>query len=814
MTDYICNDRNQFSEKLAKEISNDSSAFFYFQGKCGVGKEYVVDKIELLLKQKFLIYRLAADTILKKDKSISIPKSDLSISLNSFIGLSLSQTNNDPSKINYIISILKGLSFKKNIIISAIDYDLLPAESRDFINVLLSNKKIIEDKTKKNITLIITGNHNYFSGKYECKTVIFEDYNRADIYEYLTQTCHYPIIKITQEKLNYIYQLCGTNFNLVACYAKYILEGDIQNNSIEAIIDKKLNYYIQSGYRYNLTEEYLKDILYTSSISINMLTPQMVSCVTDTDINGVDKSFKCAVNECFLNKENTTLSCENFYFISEYEKKYLCNKMADNRFNKMLEYYSYISGVAEDEYFERAQFLFYLYNKINEVVFTMLGLSLSKSYLLNDELTRKKTRDFFEKHNNNYQYNELIKNIDNAYKNHYAANYMETEKILSQFDYSKINFVLAAELRRLQFKNGNLGHLFSAQKMNGLVNILMAYLEKGIILNANFPCNLKEEKLLSLRIIFDVAPYVLDTQNEKESFRKLYDKSLLLVKYINQNFIKKSFAEYIVNIFNRKAFLFAPPMKALLYYEQAEAYFRDNNILEEYIVTLASKAGNSIALHNYTAAIKDCNKAIDLIKENNIQIQQIEKIYNNLYIAMFLEYESKTKSINQSRKYAKTTISSLEKLLTNEPCGRNHVILTNISSLYLYTNAEKQYLKTKKRIEQSLKCVDVSDINDMKVNDFYRYHFAWYEFFRNLHNEDWIKCEQIIKNLADFYPSIFHNTEKMNLRVEAARALLDAKYIPPTLQYCLNFLQYAPSNKNFYTSRGLLLSDLQFTSWE
>ena len=78
----------------------------------------------------------------------------------------------------------------------------------------------------------------------------------------------------------------------------------------------------------------------------------------------------------------------------------------------------------------------------------------------------------------------------------------------------------------------------------------------------------------------------------------------------------------------------------------------------------------------------------------------------------------------------------------------------------------------------------------------------------------WKKCDKILKLLQSFYPSIFHNTEKMDLRVEAARFLVKNKCIPELQKYGKNMLQFAPSDRQRYISRGLPLSDLQFTSWK
>lgn len=135
----------------------------------------------------------------------------------------------------------------------------------------------------------------------------------------------------------------------------------------------------------------------------------------------------------------------------------------------------------------------------------------------------------------------------------------------------------------------------------------------------------------------------------------------------------------------------------MVYYEQAEAYFRKAKIDSELAITLASKAGINISLRRYGQARKALEESLRIIDENKLTIQQKEKIYNNLYLVDFLEFEEKENCIECVQNYATTTIAKLEKLLSSRPCGKNHVILTNIASLYLYNEDIPGYIATKRK---------------------------------------------------------------------------------------------------------------------
>ena len=817
MDNLSCINREEFSNQLTNIILKTPSKNFQFIGKNGIGKKYVLEKVEDKLKKQCEIYRVVSDALMKKNHNVPTHTLNVAFSLGSLIGMSLSPTKNDRLKINYIISNLKTLTLKKILLISASDYDILPVESREFLDILLCNKKFIEEQIKKSIAVIITSSFDCFNGKYEVANIFFKEYERKDIYNYLVNVCGYTPNQISNEKLNQICKLCGTNLNLIKSYANLVLNIDDLNCTFESIVDTKLNYFIQAGYKYNLSKDESKSILFASAMSIHVLTPEMISYINNINKQSVEKGFVCAIDENFLEEEFSLQlwKSNNYLFVSQDEKKYLCDLAGALYLKKISDYYIYLSNVAEDEYFERAQYLVQYYGNINKNVFTLIILAISKNCLANDILERNKIISFFNDNNLNESTKQLFEVILDVYDQHYEKNYAKSNELLSTIDYTEINPVLAAELRRIEFKNGYLGKDMTSQRLNGISKELQTHLEQKLILTTDFLAQSKDEKILSLRIIYELAPFVLDYQNDKENFRKLYDNSLLLVQYINNHFIKKSFAEYVINVFNRKAFLFAAPSQASIYYEQAVSYFKDNNIWDEFIIALASKAGNEVALHRYAKAIESCNNAISTIEKYELEIPQKEKIYNNLYIAEFLYFESQDiTDLHEIQSKAVETAKKLEKILTPASSGMNHVILTNIASLYLYANLEKKYNQIKERLEISIGCKNVSDINDVRINDFYRYHFAWYEFYVNLKHNNWEKCIKILNSLDSFYPSIFHNIEKMNLRIEAAQYLIKQKIIPDIREYGINMLQYAPSDRSRYTSRGLLLSDLQFTSWE
>lgn len=130
MKNLECVNRKEFSKNLKDTILKNPSSSFQFLGKNGVGKKYVLEHLETELVKKCEIYRIVSDTLMKKGKNVRNHSFNVAFSLNSLIGMSLTPTKNETHKIHYIISNLKSLSRKRNILISALDYDILPSESR------------------------------------------------------------------------------------------------------------------------------------------------------------------------------------------------------------------------------------------------------------------------------------------------------------------------------------------------------------------------------------------------------------------------------------------------------------------------------------------------------------------------------------------------------------------------------------------------------------------------------------------------------------------------------------------------------------
>ena len=603
----ICYNRKLFIEKLTERIKQNPSGIYCFLGKSGVGKEFVLQNIENNLGKHFSYHKIIADSIYSKKLNVSKLNYsfEISLQLKGLVGLALSFQNNDLTKINYIIANLKTIARKKHVFISAVNYDCLSSEGREFLSILINNQQFIEQKLKKEITIIVTSNNDYFDNYRNVNRIRFYDYSKADLYDYMLNELKCSSNDLTRKKINEIYKLCGTNFDLVNCYYKYLLHTE-SNVSISTIVDEKLRCYISAGLKYNISRETLRNIIYIAADSISTFTPHMIGNIGESnEMNTITNSLNCACEEYILERyqQEEQIEFDNFLFISNEEKSYICKTTTFSHENIVIKYYNYLSVYAEDEYFQRAQYLYRYFKKVNKEIFSLLILALSKAYMLNDYIEISCIDNFINTTNVNIKIMNTYNCIKNAYLYHYNNELKKSNEIIKVISFDTMTDIAISEIRRLKFKNGQLGYILNRSELDTLLQQLNDYIDHGLFVFKNNIFSSKEERILEMRIIFDIAPYALDSQNDVETFRILYDKSLLLENQIQKTNIKNSYTEYIVNIFNRKAFLFASPAVALMHYEQAESFFRENNINNELAITLSSKAGMNISLRKYSDAL-------------------------------------------------------------------------------------------------------------------------------------------------------------------------------------------------------------------
>lgn len=810
--------RNKLVESITKSLQNDNSSTYIFFGAKGSGKKYVMNRIAANLEENMRILYFMCDSLVEKTKKKHTYDITLTFEASFYLGLNLSFAKDNSSRLNAVLNSLKNLSLKKKNIVICIEYfDELSSEEKDLIITLIKNADYLTKQLKiTKINFIIVSNNPLQFGVGE-KNIKFTEYSKEDIKDYLIINFNAFWNTLNEkdkiEKIDLIYNCCGGNLYFVQLIASKVLAKDFNvstdlNTIIEEIVENQLVELKNHGLEeYHLAPGIIEDFLITCSLSLENFNKMLIEHVGDIQSSDISNSFKLSTEK---NKILTCLPNLKYKFVSAHIKENIAKKLYDT--SKYVKYYNYFTQFNNDEYLLRAYYLYKSLGQANGNVFNLLILAISKSMMFNDESIEERIKNTFVTFESKYLVQ--LKYFTEAYKKFNESNYMESINVLNKIDKYLLSCIGRAEYDRLYFKNLYLNNTANSQ-------LIYKYLESLKIvanLDTNLKLNLQEmflnrdEVILKLRIIFDIAPYVIDNLNDVDEFEKLYSFSRVLCR--NEIGSASPFAEYIKNVFNRKAFLFVNSMQAETYYEEAESYFFNISNWIQLTMTLIGKAGIQIAQSRYEDAVKTCNKAYKIIKTYKVNLPQQYKLKNNFLISKFLEFEQGNHNFDEILSYANKTVQKLLKIKNNED-KVSYVILMNIASLYLYQNKILDYENIKKRLEEDMKCNDVSDINDSSVDDFYRYRFAWMEIYKNLILGNYDKSILIINSLYGFVPSLSHNQDVLwDKKLDSVKKLINSKVKINAYEFCNNLFNdrrpSAASLKFFY--RGLPLSALQYTS--
>lgn len=805
--------RDKLVEYLSDNIELGSSDNFNFYGYRGVGKKYVLNKILNKIGDNFRIIRFVFGEPYEQGKKIKRFSIGLGVEA-MYLPINFNISKNQETKLATLVNSLRRIFNKENIILCLTDYEKVELEVREIIERIIKEKAFFENELGVKICTIITSEKRLdIDG---ITHIEFQQYKEEDVKQYIEKylNCNPDQSYIVAKQLC---KLCGANLKLI----KYVVEAgwisnkEFMTSSFE-IIDYVLNYQIdklkQKGKElYNLFPSDFETIIETCATSNSFFTVELIKQICEMHGNAISNSFKIACEEYLFKKENNYLHDFELLEVKENIKK------KTNSIEKSIKFYNYFTENYNDEYLQRVSYLLSCIGVVDGNVMALLLLAISKAMAFSDNLIEEEIKKIISP----YPYDEVQWNIIKIFidANKYYNNKENSVALalLSEIKnpLTKLNKVGLTEYYRLLFKIGYEGKIKECLPQYLARLTLCTEEDYDLSLDLGKPFSNKQEVVLKMRIMYDISPYILDDLNDVSSFEEIYDRSRKLER--NEKESGSIFFEYAINVFNRKAFLFANPAQAHVYYEEAEQFFLKHQIWEQYLMTLAGKAGVLLVQGRYNDAVNTCNMVLEKQKEENITINIPERLSNNMLVADFLLFESNAKGdLIVIKNKAIETAKLLYDLIGCNTGATKHVILLNVASLYLYADKELEYSQIKIEIEKSLNCEDVSDITDESVNDFYRYRFVWMEIFRNIRNQNWSQAERLLNSIKDFVPALSHKEEiliekKINAtqKIIMFRKNIDAYYFCNSLY--IDKRATATQTKFYY--RGLPLSDLQYTSF-
>lgn len=807
------------NELKCKIIKNNDSFSIAIIGDYGCGKKYVIDSLVNNLEtiKGIQILRIIGDEIIDINKRLKTYSVQKTVGFSWFLAFSLTYSKDNNTYMKYIINYFKKIK-SKTILIVGPDFENSQSHIRKFIHILVKNKKYIEKSTKKNINIIIS----LFNEKYKLDNIsciYMNSYQKKDIDNYikgfLYKSNSIANIDEYDMKLNSLYFLTNANLDLVNIIYQQVFDNTVdKNNTLLDLVKNRFVLLQKHGEKENIDQNITEEIILTSSLYVDYFDDYLLEEITKKDLDIIDRTLYLALKEKIYYKPSRAY----YDFTSKKMKNILFDFALEKNHSKIVKIYNYLTEYYPENYFLRAYYLSLHYNKIDSNVFSLLILALSKSFLFDDFWIINKIRFILKEYNANDDYFIDFENFVYAYESYYKKMYKESNDFLKNINYSKFTYLLKTEYHRMVFRN-----YYSLSDYDNIFRKSLNFLKKCI----NNELQLKldhiflnnDESTLKLRVIYELAPYTLDDDNNYSEFANFYTLSQNIYKTIRQNNNCITVAEYITNVFNRKAFLYASPVAAIAYYDEAISFFEKYKIWDELAITYICLAGTLIACGEFQESLDYSKNAEKIIAEYNIDIPDIQKMKNNEIIAEFMLFESNHQDTKLIMDKANKTIEELENIIeTIHTVGATkNVILTNLASLYLYINNCQMYKLTKNKIEKSLKCIDVSDIDDKSINDFYRYHFALNEIYYFILQEKWEKSDSILKKIDNFVPSLFIKQEVYwTQKNSAIQNLIYNKNKMNGYEYCNNLVKIKQREEypaRFFL-RGLMLSDLQFTSFD
>lgn len=799
--------REKAISDIYEELLYQKSLDIILIGNHGSGRKFVLNSVvEKLKTNHFSTLKFVGDQLIEDGVKYLTRIHAVTLSLSVYLGITYTNTENNDNQIRYLLNCFKKSRYK-NIVILAPDIERCSAEIKNIITILLEQKEFFEHRLSKKISIMLsTGQADYFAANSSLKRVKLPPYSEKDVYDYLNIHHHYQS-NILPEKLKKINEICKSDLNLVNLISREILNND-EICALEQIISQKIDNIKQIGKTQNISPSDMEEIILTCALSMDRFSRFEISKTTERPEEMVNGSFRISLDENLFDEPSKNL----YSFVSDDIKNVLELKMLQRHNSRLLNFYNYLAEYRPSDYFYRAYYLIKFLTKIDSNAFSLLILALAQAHMLKDIWIQEQIGQIVKQYGTSVD-QEWFYLINEAYKAHTEQKYHKSNHILGQINFSRFGSVARAELNRLRFMNGYLMAETCNCQFKTIVSNLIEIVQKNLQLDEIEELILIDEINLRLKIIYDIAPYVLDNANDYELFTKLFQLSEELANQCKNN---KSI-EFMRNIFYRKAFLFSNPMTSMCYYDQAKAFFKENHIWDEYCITLICQGGTNLACHEYDACIQLCKEAYALIHEYDITIPKQEKLLNNYKIAEFLKYEEEHgMDIASIETEAKKTATELASAAGGPACGTKHVLLTNAASLYLYSNQLDRYQEIKRCIEDSLACQNVADIQDESVNDFYRYHFAWFEIFYCIQTNQWDKCNEIINQLDHFIPALFKKQENLwQEKNEAAKKLILERKRTNGYEFCNHLVQNMHREKQLsaFYHRGLMLSDLQYTAY-
>lgn len=643
----------------------------------------------------------------------------------------------------------------------------LKSYKKHSITIILFKKSSEEVKSTSNNNIIKMNNFNPE-----------EIYNLAVKNKEFEDLSYDDFIKAYQ--LNY--GNCDNTFFTLRLFKneKYVLDEESIDNLINKLIDK-INLEIKFKDIDNGT------VLKLFSVFPTLFDPYEIAKL-DSRINEseLDENIKILEHLLVLKRENEN---SKYYSMIKTLKDSILNKNKRNKKDIFNIYYKYLTRYFPLEFQRKIDLQNNYLHDSDEIIY---------QYLLQYE--------YYYTNNMNESIDEMIARIDSNYD---IENLRRMFEDISNFDHSgdsecfydkyicnnnKINaFWLKKDIEYYSTLNSDY------KKLKNLCDTLYDI----IIKEKDF----EDDPLYKAIYLITLIPQYIDKYNDIDKTNILLNEVKNLDKQLCSQETHDNIELY-KNILNRKSYLLKDILSAISDCKLSLKYFEDNNSLQELYMTLNTLMCLELANDNIRSAIEYKNRISELKLPKNIKENfQYYKSEMNFILLDFFDGTIDKKSA--VKKYEE--IFNNKNILLSKTS--KNILCLNICALSLENNDIDTYKKYKKIFEKENEVDEVVDFENNLVDDFYLYHFAWFEFGLNIMESNIENAKFIYNKLNSLVPTIYRKeNEILNKKYILYKDIFTCKSL--TGEEFSNYIFHKKTNirEARFFFRGFMLSDIHHTS--
>lgn len=392
--------------------------------------------------------------------------------------------------------------------------------------------------------------------------------------------------------------------------------------------------------------------------------------------------------------------------------------------------------------------------------------------------------------------NNVLSKLDEMFTDISSFNYLDKTKSL-YFKYASENKKINAFFLKKDIEYYSIAYN-SYSDLKSLCDKLYEIIIEEKIFN--------EDPFYKVLFLIILIPQYIDKFNEEEKTNTLLKELKEIKNQKNSEEVTKN-VELYSHILKRKSYLLKDTFSAIIDCKSALAFFEEAKNIDEMYMTLNTLMCLEIINDNMSAAFeyKERILQLNLCDDKKTILQYYKSEMNFILLDIFNDNLDNNAAINKYK-----DILNAEKNLSNTV---QSILCLNICALSLENDDIATYEEYKNKAQEINKVEDIASLDDKSINNFYSYYFVWFEFGKNILQNNIDKARDIYIKLKDFIPTIYIKESK----------IFDKKYksyediFNNTIKSGKEFSNYALNKKSNikearFFFRGSMLTDIHHTS--